>query len=287
MVDFTLGDEGAVLFKKIGTAREFAKTSGLGNRGSVVAAEGQQGAGFYVTLSKPLSETDTVVRDAQLATAETLTPDSWLNAFGGLIGSLRTPEEVLSLQNRMNRKAATYGPSNFFKLAQDIAKEIRDIKGWNLPFTTTKQKWNEWQSVVDTMKKTKNPEGHFILPDDPNEFRNVFQNKLGGRLPDDQEFAAYYAFKRGEDLQLSMMALDRFKNLHRTGAMTHTIKAEAETLKNGNIEYKEVQFDAVGLREYPTHSDTAIFIGNKTGREVLFDTGAAKSEFKKSSIQCY
>jgi len=63
-----------------------------------------------------------------IQTLEQQTPNKVLNAFGGWLGSARTPEETLALSNIINRKIATYGSASFYEVFKDTAKEITKLK---------------------------------------------------------------------------------------------------------------------------------------------------------------
>lgn len=274
-VDVLMGKSDGTLFGNAKDAQTFMNNAGL--VGEVVEREmalpskslNQKGVGYFVKVSRPLRETDSVVRDALLATAETKTPNSWVNAWGGYMGSLRTPEDVLSMEQLLNRKVATFGPSNWARILKESAKEIRELQSWSsIPFTDKKRKWTEWTRVVDEADKNDRLYKH------PVELQDAYQ-RLNGRLPDDQEIAAYFAHKRSEESLKVFEKLGAFRDLSRQGAMTHTIRTYDPTIETRSARQMtpdtQVTVNAVRLHKWEDiGEDTLMRVRGDLGEESLY-----------------
>lgn len=268
-VDHLLGDEGATLFKTERTAKTFARHSGFKDAEVIE----QQGLGYYVRVTKPLDQTQSVVRDALLATSVTRTPDSWASAWGGLLGKIITPEETLSMMQRLNRKAATFGMSNYQAIAEETAKEINQLKGWNLPFTDKRKKWGEFQSILEASRKERTPDGHpGRLFDNPQDLINFYQNRLH-RAPDEQEMGAYFSYKRLEMLHDAWMGMVEYKNLNRLGSekiKVWSFKAEVPGTEKAKFnEAATVEFNGKRLKAFPNHDDSVLIINEQLGQEEI------------------
>jgi hypothetical protein len=305
VAEFITGDQGATLFRTRKAAESFAKTipvnvdeiKPLAVSKPVAPEAGAylpttqvlpKGMGYYVKFSIPLDETSSVVRDALLRTQQAETPSSILNAFGGMLGSIRTPDETLSLFQRMNRKAATYGPSKLLELLADSSKEISQMKSWfkgNLPFTSKREKWNQWQSVVDSSLKERDPStgrtGRLLAH--PQALNEYYMNKLG-RLPDEQETAAYFSYKRAIEIRKTLQSWQEYKARAREGAQTYTIKAIDEAADfegRKSVPLHQAEFDAVPLKEFPREEDTILIADPTLGREIVTATSKVTGNLRK------
>jgi len=281
-VDVLFGNKGATAFKSSASAEKFASLHGL--KGAIVEQKGQ---GFYVKMTNTLKETDDVIRKWTATTNETKTPDSMLTYLGGWLGSARTPEDVLSMRQNLNRKIATYGPSNIFKVLEDSAAEIAKLKrGSSIPFSKKRQRWQDWQEVVDEAKFSRDPAtgAPYYKFQTPQEFADLYHLQKG-RLPDDQEVAAYFAHVNLEHMNDFLIKREKFKNLSRDGVATYTIRAadlSRETAKN--IPFLERTLSATKLTEYPKGSDTLLFVKG-TDAAILTTTDGIKGDLRKSVIK--
>lgn len=238
-----------------------------------------KGTGFHIRVAHPLRETEDNIRSALLATKDTRTPDSWFNAWGGW---LRTPEETLSLEQRMARKVAAYGMGNLQQIAKDTAKEIKDIKGWRILSADKRKKWNEWQRVVEATKGMRDPDTGRMgrLLRDPVELDHVYSQTVS-RLPDEQEVAAYFAQKRLEEIRSAGAEYQRMKNLLRLGTEQHEMLVPSGTTKSGSTTFKTVTFNGVKLKEYPTSIDSLLHVTDD-GTEVLNSHNFRSTKFGKT-----
>lgn len=186
----------------------------------------QQGLGFYVKITKPINETDDVIRDLIATTTNTKVPEGPVKTFlNAWLGKVRTPEEVLSEAERQNRLTATYTPSIFFDILKDNAAALNRIATTNR-FGKKRKKWDEFQRVLENAQHLKDPNssddvgGYFFKS--PGEMETYYQQWVK-RLPDADEIEAYFEFKRGMEVDRIFRNLAEHRNQLRVGAETHRV----------------------------------------------------------------
>lgn len=226
----------------------------------------QQGAGYFLVKSQPVPINADFTRDLMIQTAEQRTPNKVLNAFGGWLGSARTPEETLALENIINRKIATYGSSTFYEAFKESAKEISQLKGWPVYGTARREKWNQWKDFISYLDNVPNPstgkKGVTEAFQTPGELRDLYIQRLG-RPPDEQELKASFAYQTQELLKEQLLKLTKYKNQIRSGATRWTLgglqdAAETDTI-SGTLKYQD--FTGRRLTEVP--SSGTILVMNK------------------------
>lgn len=187
----------------------------------------QQGAGFYIEKTKPIPLHANYVRDFLLETAETQTPNKILNAVGGILGSLRTPEETLAVQNMINRKLTVYGANQYYAVFKETMKDINNLPGWKLPFTAKREQWKEWKDFISTLDNVANPttgkKGIVQAFDTPGELRDLYM-QIKGHPPSEAEMAATFAYRNQELIREQIQKLTKLKSLYRDGAQNWTLK---------------------------------------------------------------
>lgn len=241
----------------------------------------QQGLGFYVKVTKPIDETRPAIRDALAQTGNTKIPDSPVATFlNSWIGKLRTPEDVLSSADRQNRLTATYAPSSYFKIMVDNAKEIKALQAGR--FSRGRRRWEEWQRGLENAQELpdaidKDRKGYFFQ--DPAEMEHYW-NQWFQRLPDEQEIAAYFEFKRGMEIDRVFRNLAEHGNQQRLGVETHNIHLSDAA---GNT-VKSPDFNGVIRQHVPGASDNITLFTNKVGEEKTVNLGKM-STAKKAALQ--
>jgi hypothetical protein len=226
----------------------------------------QQGLGYYVKVTKPVDETRPVIRQALAQTKNTQIPNSPLTNFlNSWIGKYRTPEEVLSLAERQNRLTTTYAPSSYFQIMVDNAKEIRGLQAGR--FSRGRKRWVEWQDGVQRAQELPDAldadrKGYFFQS--PAEMETHWQGWFH-RLPDEQEIAAYFEFKRGMEIDRVFRNIAEHRNQQRVGSETHnaiSYDAAGNTVKSGD-------FNGVVRDKVPGSADNIAIIGDKVGAEKI------------------
>lgn len=227
-----------------------------------------QGLGYYINVITPLKETDTVIRNLLPELKNLQVPDSMLNAF---IGAYRTPEEVLSVIERQNRKVATYGGNLILKSLQESAKAIKELRSWSfIPGTKKYNKWKDFERVINSVSETPNPANglkpHFA--DSLSDLDDVYL-RLTNRLPDEQEASAYFAMKDLYYKDNVLRTLAEYRNRARVGTQTHTYElksVEGKTLTSP-------AFNAVIQKEYPSGNRPMLIVGKDVNDVKLVLTG--------------
>lgn len=244
----------------------------------------QQGLGYYIKVTKPLNETDKVIRDLIAETKNTQIPDSKLNQFingfregGG--GKIRTPQDVLSRAEMNNRITAVEAPKLYFELMKENAKEIRSL--FNSRFLPAgRKRWEDFMRVVEAAQDIPDPllpknKGYFFK--DPAEFENYYQTNMG-YLPDQGTIAAYFEFKRGMEVDRIFRNIAEHRNQQRLGAETHAIIGNGVDGKP----IKSAEFSGVEHKQFPSGStDNIVVMGDKMGEEKLYDVSKMNTKQKK------
>ena len=234
-----------------------------------VATVEQQGMGYFIRITKPVNETDYDVRNLIAETKNTKLPDSpitqWVNSF---IGKVRTPEEVLSVANRKNRLTATSTPSEIFKILQDNTKEIKKLQAGR--FSKGHKRWTEFQRAIENGQELIDPltkkKGYFFK--NPDELETKYLQWFN-RLPDEQEVAAYFEFKRIMEVDRIFRNISEHTKQQRLGAQTHKVSvADA----SGASVFSD-EFSGITRKKLPGGDDNAVFFGEKLGDERIRTLG--------------
>lgn len=250
----------------------------------------QQGLGFYVRITKPVDETRPAIRDALAQTTNTKLPNNpitfflrgWAGRYAGAAAAkFRTPEEVLSLAERQNRLTSTYAPGAYFSVLANNTKEIRGLVAGR--FSKGRKRWEEWQRGLENAQELPDPldadrKGYFFK--DPVEMEGYWQQWFH-RLPDEQETAAYFEFKRGMEFDRVLRNIAEHRNQSRVGAETHNIILSDAAGK----EIKSPDFNGVIRNKIPGSQDSIAVFTNKVGEERVVglakQSTAVKAEWQK------
>lgn len=260
--DYSEGGQSAKSQEQIDIAREYIldRRNELNDLRQTATVE-QQGLGYYIKVTKPINETDDVIRNYLAKTTNTKMPETTVTKFvNTMIGKYRTPEDVLSLAERQNRLTATYAPSEYFRIMQENAKEINKL-ATNRRFGKKRKIWDEWQrglenaqEIVDPLDSTR--KGYFFK--DPAEMEAYWMQWFK-RLPEEQEIAAYFEFKRGMEIDRIFRNIAEVRNQQRVGAETHNvvISDPAGKLVRSN------EFSGVVRKKLPGADDNIAVIDSK------------------------
>lgn len=257
-----LGRTRGTLFFSQQEARNFAKVHGLEQYEII-----QKGMGKFIRITKPVNETDDVIRDLLIQTKNDKLPGGWASWVNSAIGGFRSPSETLSAAHNTNRIIATYTPSKLLELAHGELADIRKLASWTIPGTTRKQRWLDWQRVVDNTRNIEDPITKLPGRSYQNyaELDQAYQTLLK-RLPDEQEVAAYFAFKRFNEIDRIFRNIRIFTNKARLGTETHTFTVAGE----GGVKLESPAFDAVLRKHIPGGDDTVMVMGKNIGEERLY-----------------
>lgn len=239
----------------------------------------QQGLGYYVKITKPINETDDVVRDVIARTKNTQIPNSNLNSFvNSWIGKFRTPEDTLSRANRANRLVATYNPSELVSILKSNSPNIQRIASSAPRFSKGRQKFEEFKRLIeqgqelwDVQSKSK---GYFYQS--PEELETAYQSYFK-RLPDADEIAAYFEFKRNMEIDRAFRNIVAHRDQTRLGVETHKIISTDPDGKS----FPTPEFSAVNRRTIGGSTDNVAIIGDKYGFEKIKNLAAMSLKDKK------
>src|SRR5260221_13517 len=261
-VDAFFGKSSQEPFGSLGHAGRVAKENRLTGHDYV----GQAGAGFYIRKSFPVDETAPGMRQYYAKLSTDLTPTGGvLNSF---MSRLRTPNETLSDWMTRNREVATFASSRIEKYAFDQAEEIRKLAP-NIPFGTNKKAiWDDFERVLNNARFIKDPttgkNGYTFKT--VGELQTQYMKQLS-RLPTDPEVAAYFAFKRIQEMDHALRVIDIVSNKYRNGVMSHRMF----TVGKDGEQIFSPEFDAVPKSAFPSGhtSDTIAIIGEDGKAKVI------------------
>jgi hypothetical protein len=299
--ELIMGQNSGTFFSNKSTAENAIKAFGLlhaerdGKKIPVGVKVDNQGSGlgWYIRVRVPVDETEEAIRDMLLKVDGAQTPGGLANAF---VSWLRSPDDTLSYEHRLNRKLATYGPSVLRDLYNEEMRNIKDLvrgvkrfdeQGNPIPLwkrtadswlgkvsRSNKNRYNAWKRVIEEAKKMDDPEtgakGYFFK--DPAELEYHYM-KWEHRLPDQTEIEAYFTYKKVYEMDRVARNLRVLTNKLRLGVMTHQF-----TVLDGRNRIKSEPFDGVVRKEFPGGEDTILVVGKHTGEERLYFNGSIPAD---------
>lgn len=235
----------------------------------------QQGSGFYISIVKPINETDDFVRNGAITTKQgeyskqeyrkdlkegnvsTGVPPAWVKGWVDMFTShLRTPEDVLSQTENAQRKIAVHGPNVLLGVAEKNLTPLSNLKNFaQIP----KDRWEGFNRVLVHAQSMPDPEnngipGYFFKS--PGEFERVYL-QTNGRLPMEEETLAYFAFKQNYEFERGLRTMAIARNKMRVGTRSHSISTLGEDGKS----IKSTFFDAIEHEGFPDGtSDNVLFL---------------------------
>ena len=203
------------LFKQWIQARAYAKLNGLLDSEVV-----KDGMGYKLVQQVPLDEHMPMVQHL-IGQTEDAQVHSGKWGVNGFIGWLRTPKEVLSIEENAQREIATHAPSVLLGLVKRNIKDIQDLpKG--LPLTGQRKQWDQWWRAIDYSRQAEDPitleKGHFF---ENGQNMDDHWLKYYQRLPSDQEKLAYFAFKRNIEMDRAFRTMAEYNQKAQWGAQQH------------------------------------------------------------------
>ncbi len=239
--------------------------------GNPIVTVEQQGLGYFIKITKPINETDDVVRDVIASSKNTQAPmkgvQSTINAF---IGKYRTPEETLSKADRANRLISTYNPNELINMLVENSPNIgRLASAAPARFSKGRRKWDEFVRVIENGQElwdvNLKSKGHFF--DSPEELESAYMSWFK-RLPDEDEIMAYFEFKRNMEIDRGFRNMAEHRNETRVGAQTQriTVNKDGETIA-------APEFSGVMRNKLSGSKDNIAFIGKESGYESVKSLG--------------
>lgn len=262
----------------------------------------QYGTGFVIERDIPLDLTSPSV--LKLSTAETAETAKYIISKSQLTGSkgiaqaifgrFRTPEDVLSLQENMERKVAAYGKSEVEKVLNEAAQRIQDVvKGrqrfdpvtgapiswwlWRprsfLGKISNKQVAEQFQQALEYAQTARDPltkrEGYYFRTfgelDD-------FYLRNFGRSVSEAEAHAYKTTAWLHEAQRSIMEINEFAHRAAVGAEQFRINFKGTDGKKVLSNF----FDGVRQKQFPGGDARILILGKNKGDEVIETLGHNK-----------
>jgi hypothetical protein len=222
----------------------------------------QKGAGWYIVHKAPYDVTSPEMRMSLLATSDAKTPMSAVNAFGGWLGKLRTPEDTLSREQNFARKVATYAPAGFKETQKELLQEINDLlPKWKIPGLKKNEVWKQWKTVMDYAMSSQDAvtgKAEGLLPfRSVGELGDLYLQKLN-RVPSPAEVSASFRLKAFYEFSQSFNLIREFNRQTRLGAETWTFSTgnvARESNRNssgGSFPYKEIKANGILQHEVPS-----------------------------------
>jgi len=226
------------------------------------------GLGYKIVLHHPFVETDDAVRRLFKEVPDAITPDSWLNAT---LGWIRTPDETLSIEDRINRKVATYAPNKWLQTARKSVTEIKDLTGFR-----NRNRFKDFERFVQSGQEKIDPDtkqlGYFYKS--PGEMRDYYQQWYH-RDPDEVEVEAYFAFKRIVEMDRMLREVAVHRNQSRVGAKMHSLFG----FKDGK-RISSPFFAAVLKSEFPIGDDSMLVMRPELGDHLLLKSNTLDSTLR-------
>lgn len=215
----------------------------------------QYGGSHYIRISHPLDETKDFVRDALLKTDITHTPKSLGDTYLSFLSKWRTPEETLSQAQRDNRHAATYAPSALLKLFKEEAKDIARLARWTIPGTAKRERWDDWQKVVNFARDAIDPvskeKGYFFKS--MGELEEHYQQFIKRGITE-AEAKAYFSFVKLSEADRILRNLELYKMKSRVGAQEFTFSL----MDRDGKQLISPSFEGILRKQWPSTSDVVV-----------------------------
>lgn len=259
LMDMQIGNKGE-LFSNRGLATIYAKRQGLENY-PIEKLIDQRGTKFFIKITRPLDETSDVVNQFVTATKNSESPNNFLKNF---LSWVITPENTLSVDQRMNRHIATYAPSEFLKLAKEQTQEIQNLASFR-----NRKLYKDWERVVRSAQDMLDPatgdKGFFFRH--PVDVEEKYMQLLK-RPPEAVEVEAYFAFKRLMEMDRVFRNISVYRNKARVGTEQHRFF----TLNKKGNRISSDFFDGMRQKTLPGGEGSVLFVRGAIGRETVAES---------------
>lgn len=230
------------------------------------------GTGYAIKIKKTLKEDEPFLRNTLIKTKESKSPETFMNTFLGWANA-KTPEETLSFDHRLQRKTATYAPSNYLAVVKEMAAPIQELASFK-----NRKAFKDWESIVKLSRTEPDPktnlQGYFFAT--PNELTQKYL-QLIHRAPSELEIKAYYAYRDVMDFDYVLRNFNLYEGKARLGVEQHQITLFAkDTLEKKTSGW----FEGVRSAALPRTEDHIIVMGKHPGEEKLIRGGGAHMDEK-------
>lgn len=234
MLEVTLGKNGAEGFATRAEAEQFAVNAGLLKTTYTVDNLGKN---YVVKTFKYVPEHTNRILDDSMPLSNKPLMTNW-NTFKSLVGSVFSPKQSMSEFQKLQRASVVHGETAMKSIVSTLYEPVKALKP------------NELKDLDKIMKINRLSEG---IPGYSNTRGMYYSNigeldkaymKVHGRVPSDQEVAAYFAMVRASDIdwvyrsfnELKRKAVQgfesmRFSRLAKGGDLTQDFNFEARALE--------------------------------------------------------
>lgn len=253
-VEFKIGYTGGMPFRGPNNGEDAARAAadfyGLKNGEYEIK---QDGLSSYISVTKPIRETDTAVRAALIETTNNVVKNNWLSRF---IRSVNRADYNLSKFNQENRLLATYAPGKVRQIIYETGKPIRDL---------SRKERNTLTSVWEHNSSMENPvtgeRGYF--------YQTVAEVEDGFRslnlpAPTEKQISAYFAYTRMYDMDLYLRNLALTSAKSRLGVERVRFNIKARTSQGQFARNRTEYIDGRVETTFPDNpDDTSVLLFTK------------------------
>jgi hypothetical protein len=260
-VTMTLGTPEALPFDSEDTARVTAELLyGISDQDYKVL---QEGKGFYLTITRPVDETDETVRALATKTSFNQTPGGMWNVFAGF---LRSPEDTVSTFQRENRHAATHAQQEmqaYFKFAADgigklskkQRKRMNELMAANRDHVEGSQRGRFWDSLE--------------------EYATAYE-RMFHEYPSAAEAAAYFTTRQLNDVDWMLRNLSIYRDKSRMGVVNVDLSINKDgvtvPIKTEGILRDDLPWDRVESADVYIPNENNYFITSNVRKDEAFRT---------------
>lgn len=266
----------------------------------------QNGFGYKIVVTKPYRETEDITRNFLLASPDAKSTSSatgfksWKNTA---LGWIRGADDTLSLNESMQRKAATYAQNNLHKWARDKAASIEAVATGKIPidlvtgeklpvykrvprYFTSKfsgnQMFKEFNQTLDFARpggainpETGKADGYFFrtVGELEDHYRRFFD-----RSPTYPEIEAYFAHVQLTEADRILREIAEYRNRARLGTEQHQFRL---VTPDGKSSVETGFFDGVQRFHLPGGEYQIAVFGKKQGEETLHYTSHIETTLRK------
>lgn len=295
-MDIAVGKPGAELWGSKSQAQLYAKAKGLTDY-----TLDNQGGRWFLRISRNIDEETGILQDLAVNKEKGVSKQSTVNSLLRL-GYLRTPDDVISENARVNRKVAQYSQARLTAMANEERVFIEDVKKGRIrfdPVTGEEIPWykrvpanvyNRLESAVtrrgktqwDRLERTLKDNQTMPDPDIPEARGMYFKTEADlqdyylrnfKQLPTPEESMAYFANKRLVEYDRALRNIGVYRNKARLGAKSYSI---ATTNAQG-IKGVSESFDGMQQFHLPGGDDTVLVMGKTINEQKLYNFGEGKN----------
>lgn len=190
MQEVTLGKNGAEGFSTRAEAEQFAVSAGMPSQSYTVDTMGKS---YVVKAFKYVPENTNRILDDSMPLSNKPLMTSW-NTMKSIVGSVFSPKQSLSEFQKLQRASVVHGETAMKSIAGELYAPVKALKPNELRDLDKIMKINRLSESVPGFSNTRG-----MYYNNLGELDKAYM-KVHGRVPSDQEAAAYFAMVRASDI---------------------------------------------------------------------------------------